>query len=208
MRYGYARVSTKDQNLARQIAILNAYNVEKIFKEKESGAKLRRPIFTKVLTLLKPGDELIVSSLDRLSRDADHLTLLLLEINLKGAKLLALDVPDFNEVKNQNIQRLLRSMLLEVKKFMAAEERMRILERQRQGIELAKKRGSYHGRPLLYGPNVPDSERRKTYFTIKELLKSGLSITEIQRQTGKSRNLIRRIKTECDCDEQTGPLNI
>ncbi|WP_225351564.1 recombinase family protein [Loigolactobacillus coryniformis] len=51
MRYGYARVSTKDQNLARQIAILNAYNVEKIFKEKESGAKLRRPIFTKVLTL-------------------------------------------------------------------------------------------------------------------------------------------------------------
>ncbi|MDN6768195.1 MAG: recombinase family protein, partial [Lacticaseibacillus paracasei] len=74
MRYGYARVSTKDQNLARQIAILNAYNVEKVFKEKESGAKLRRPILTKVLTLLKPGDELIVSSLDRLSRDADHLT--------------------------------------------------------------------------------------------------------------------------------------
>lgn len=196
MRYGYARVSTNDQNLARQIEILKHEGIEKIFTEKASGALLERPVLQKAIHHLKPGDELVVSSLDRLSRDADHLTTILVGIHMQDAKLVALDVPNFDEVKNENIQRLLRSMIMEVKKFMAAEERAKILERQMQGIKLAKNRGIYKGRPVLYGPNVKDDEKRAIYLDIKQRLDSGESLASIHRCTGKSLTLIRRIRDE------------
>lgn len=198
MKYGYARVSTHDQNLARQIKILTDLQVDRIYQEKALGANLDRPILNQIISKIKEGDELVVTSLDRLSRDADDTTKLIVKLSLRGARLRALDVPSFEEVENQNIKRLLSSMLVEVKKFLASEERNKILERQRQGIDLALQRGVYKGRPILFGPNVKDKRRRAVYFEIKQLLEQGESMYAIRKKTGKSNTLIQRIKNELD----------
>lgn len=183
MKYGYARVSTHDQNLARQIKILTDLQVDRIYQEKASGANLDRPILNQIISKIKEGDELVVTSLDRLSRDADDTTKLIVKLSLRGARLRALDVPSFEEVENQNIKRLLSSMLVEVKKFLASEERNKILERQ--GIDLALQRGVYKGRPILFGPNVKDKRRRAVYFEIKQLLEQGESMYAIRKKQGK-----------------------
>ncbi|MCH5461326.1 recombinase family protein [Lactobacillus sp. LC28-10] len=196
MIYGYARVSTKDQNLARQIQALSDLGVDRIFKEKASGSNLSRPILKKLLALLKPDDVIKVLSLDRLGRNANDVTNVIIEIRSKGANIDFLDIPSYEDVRDENTRNLLSSITIELQKYLAAEERKKILERQRQGIALAKLRGVYQGRPILYGPNVSNSDRRKTYFEIKRLLKADTPVRRIQQLTGRSITLIQRIKRE------------
>lgn len=69
MRYGYARVSTKNQNLDRQIAELNKVGVDKIFQEKESGKSFDRQQYRSLIRTIKKGDEIIILSIDRLGRN-------------------------------------------------------------------------------------------------------------------------------------------
>jgi DNA invertase Pin-like site-specific DNA recombinase len=196
MKYGYARVSSQDQNLARQLQRLNEVGMDRIFEEKISGAINERPELMKVLKRLKTGDELYVIEMERLGRNNEYLTHIFMEVYLKGAKLVILDLPTFDDIDDANMRNFLRNIFIETKKFQAESERKRIRIRQRQGIELAKKRGVYKGRPLLYGPNVKDPNRRKTYFEIRNMLQSGQGITNISRETGTSRTLIYRIKEE------------
>lgn len=196
MIYGYARVSSKDQNLARQIQTLSELGVDKIFEEKASGATLSRPILKQLLALLEPEDVVKVISLDRLGRNVNDVTNVIIEIRSKGAHIDFLDMPSYKEVHDENTRNLLSSITIELQKYLAAEERKKILERQRQGIALAKLRGVYQGRPILYGPNVSNLDRRKQYFEIKRLLKSGTPVRKIQQLTGRSLTLIQRIKNE------------
>jgi DNA invertase Pin-like site-specific DNA recombinase len=196
MKYGYARVSSQDQNLARQLELLNKNGMDRIFKEKISGAINERPQLMKVLKILKPGDELYVIEMERLGRNNRFLTQIFMEVYMKGAKLVILDLPTFDDIDDENMRNFLRNIFIETKKFQAESERTRIRIRQRQGIELAKQRGVYKGRPRLYGPNVKNSKRRATYFEIKQKLEAGRSITKISRETGTSRSLIYRIKAE------------
>lgn len=199
MKYGYARVSSKEQNLARQIEALNDCKVVKIYQEKASGVQNDRPMLRRALKRLHKNDELIVLSLDRLSRDPDFLTQTMIKITLRGAKLRALDVPVFTELIDRNIQNFLYSVMVEIKKFMAAEERSQLLERQRQGIELAKQRGVYKGRVRLYGAHVKNAKRRHVYQQVTELLHQNIPITRIMRTVGCSNTLIYRIKQELKC---------
>lgn len=197
MIYGYARVSSKEQNLARQIEALSKINVDKIFKEKASGADIAsRPVLKELIATLEPDDVLTVISLDRLGRKASDVTKLIFDIKSKGANIEILDLPNFSEVKDDNTRNLISTIIVELQKYVAEVERKKIHERQRQGIELAKKRGAYRGRPILYGPDVPNVMRRNTYFRIKALLKSGNSVRQIQRLTHTSNTLIKRIERE------------
>lgn len=196
MIYGYARVSSKDQNLARQIQTLSELGVDRIFKEKASGANLSRPVLKQLLAILEPDDEIKVISLDRLGRDVNDVTNVIIKIRSKGAHIDFLDVPSYKEVDDENTRNLLSSITMELQKYLAAEERKKILERQRQGIALAKQRGVYQGRPILYGPDVSNLDRRKQYFEIKRLLKVGTPLRKIQQLTGRSMTLIQRIKNE------------
>ncbi|GAX00079.1 recombinase family protein [Secundilactobacillus mixtipabuli] len=196
MIYGYARVSSKDQNLARQIQTLSDLGVDRIFKEKASGANLSRPVLKQLLAILKPEDVIKVISLDRLGRNAKDVTNIIINVRDKGANIDFLDMPSYKEVQDENTRNLLSSITIELQKYLAAEERKKILERQRQGIALAKQRGVYQGRPILYGPDVANLDRRKQYFEIKRLLKAGIPIRQIVQLTGRSMTLIRRIKNE------------
>ncbi|WP_082405371.1 recombinase family protein [Lacticaseibacillus pantheris] len=141
MRYGYARVSSRDQNLERQLVRLHDAEVDCIFMEKVSGVEQDRPKLAAAMAHLKEGDELVVISLDRLSRDTEQLSQLMLRISVKRAKLVVLDMPRFEEVSNINTRHLLEDIIVSLKTYFAAEERAQIKERQRQGIELAKKSG-------------------------------------------------------------------
>ena len=118
------------------------------------------------------------------------------DIHLKGAKLHILDIPSFEEVQNQNVQKLLKTLMIELKKFTAADELERITERRRQGIELAKKRGIYKGRAIKYGPNSKDEDAKSTYYTIVKMIKANYKIVEITRKTGVSNSVVYRIINE------------
>ena len=141
MKYGYARVSSKDQNLSRQLARLKEVGVNRIYKEKISGAINERPELAKVLDVLKPGDELYVLEMERLGRNNKFLTHIFMEVYLREAKLIILDLPTFDDIDDENMRNFLQNSFIETKKFQVESERQRIRIRQRQGIELAKKRG-------------------------------------------------------------------
>jgi DNA invertase Pin-like site-specific DNA recombinase len=196
MKYGYARVSSKDQNLDRQVEKLKTVPVKCIFMEKVSGVEQDRPELAALMDVIVRGDEVVVLSLDRLSRDTEQLTQLMLEFSVKGAKLTVLDMPRFDEITNVNTRNFIENVVVSMKTYLAAEERVQIKERQRQGIELAKKRGVFRGGQKLYTADSKDPERRQKYFQIKQLLSEHYSVPQIMKIVGCSNTLIYRIKGE------------
>ena len=113
MKYGYARVSSKDQNLARQLARLKEVGVNLIYKEKISGAINERSELAKVLDVLKPGDELYVLEMERLGRNNKFLTHIFMEVYLREAKLIILDLQTFDDIDDENMRIFLQSIFIE-----------------------------------------------------------------------------------------------
>lgn len=127
-KIGYARVSSADQNLDRQLKQLN--NVEKIFKESISGASRERPQLIAMLDYIRDGDIVVVTELERLGRNNKELTEVMDEIKLKGATLEVLNLPTLRGIEDDNLRRLLNNLILELYKYQAQAERERIKERQ------------------------------------------------------------------------------
>ena len=199
MKVGYARVSSNSQNLDRQIAALQGSHVKKIFQEKISGKNTERPELQKMLAFIREDDEVVVLSLDRLGRNSNDISNIIQEIRKKGAVLHVLNFPSFEGIKDPNLKALLTNMILEVEKFSAQQERERIHERQREGIQLAKERGAYKGRPTEYSATSTDPQKRLIYKEIVRLLaqkEAGkkITITDIARQTNVSRYTVYKIK--------------
>ncbi|WEV41296.1 recombinase family protein [Lactobacillus sp. ESL0681] len=194
MKIGYARVSTQEQNLARQLDALKKAGVKKIFEEKISGKNMERPELKKMLDYIHEEDEVVVLSLDRLGRNSDDLTKIIEQIKQKGAVLNILSLPSFAGVSDPNLKNLLTNLVLEIYKYTAEEERKRIKERQQQGIALAKKRGAYKGGTRLYAPDSPNPQKRFIYTEVVKMLKQEIPIAEIARTVGISRMQIYRIK--------------
>ncbi len=136
---GYARVSTEGQELTAQLEQLEAAGVEKVFKEKASGVKEDRPQLAAMLEHARKGDTVVVCKLDRIARSTKHL----LEIveALEGKKV-TFRVLNINLDTATPTGKLMLSMLAAIGQF----EREMMLERQREGIRLAKAAGIYKGR--------------------------------------------------------------
>lgn len=136
---GYARVSTEGQELTAQLEQLNGAGVDKVFKEKASGVKQDRPQLAAMLDHLREGDTVIVCKLDRIARSTKHL----LEIveSLEARKV-SFKVLNINLDTSTPTGKLMLSMLASIAQF----EREMMLERQREGIRLAKEKGRYQGR--------------------------------------------------------------
>lgn len=140
MVFGYGRVSTKDQNSARQKeALQNKCNV--YFEDKLSGRNMDRPEFQKMIEQLRPGDSVMVVSIDRLGRNLKELVELSSKLKDMGVNIVAL---------NQGIDTSSKmgQLFYNFMALMSEMELMFIQERQREGIELAKQNGKYKGRPL------------------------------------------------------------
>ncbi len=136
---GYARVSTEDQKLTAQLEQMETAGVDKIFQEKASGVKQDRPQLTAMLEYVREGDTVVVCKLDRIARSTKHL----LEIvETLEAKKVSFKVLNINLDTSTPTGKLMLSMLAAIGQF----EREMMLERQREGIQLAKEAGAYKGR--------------------------------------------------------------
>ncbi|HBJ18699.1 MAG TPA: resolvase [Clostridiales bacterium] len=152
MTYAYARVSTTDQNLERQLAAFREYGVadKQIFADKKSGKDFIRTAYIRMLKKLKPGDLLIIKSIDRLGRNYDMIIEEWSRITGKlQVDILVLDMPLLDtRTKNENlVGKFISDIVLQVLSFVAENERANIRARQAEGIAIAKKNGVRFGRP-------------------------------------------------------------
>ena len=157
--FGYARVSSKEQNLDRQIEKLREYvSEENLLQEKQSGKDFDRPVYQalKGALGLRAGDTLVITSLDRLSRNKSDIKNELQWFKEHGVRLMILDLPTtLVQVEEQLrwIIDMITNILVEVLASMAEQERIVIKQRQREGIEAAKKKGKHLGRPRIQRPD-------------------------------------------------------
>ena len=178
-KIGYARVSSKEQHLDRQLAALK--DVDKLFTDKLSGANTNRPELQKMLAYIREGDIVMVTELDRLGRNNHDLTKIMNSIQNKGATLDVLNLPSMTGIADPNLRQLMTNLIIELYKYQAESERKRIIERQQQGIALAKRQGKYHGRKPQYAKDDP---RLQHAF---KLYRAGMSDIDVSRNTGIKR---------------------
>ena len=198
MRVGYARVSSMDQNLDRKIEALKKAGAEKIFEEKMSGKSMtEREELQMALQFLREKDVLIVESLDRLGRNYDDIVHIVQRLDRKEIGLKVLNLPILNqELGDPNLQKLIRNMIVQLLSWTAQNEREEIQRKQRQGIEIAKRKGHYKGRPVKYSTDAKDPRDRMTYHVIVNKLKREEPIKKIAEDTGVTRDTVYRIKKE------------
>lgn len=151
---GYVRVSTAEQNDARQLA---GIEVDRVFTDRASGKTADRPALAECLAYVRAGDVLVVHSMDRLARNLDDLRRIVKDLNAKGVVVRFVRECLSFSGDDSPMANMLLSMLGAVAEF----ERSLILERQREGIAIAKQRGVYKGRkPALSDAEVEDLRKR------------------------------------------------
>lgn len=185
-KIGYSRVSTKDQNLDRQLEALK--DVSKLFTDKMSGKNTERPQLKAMMNYLREGDIVVVTELDRLGRNNRDLSAIMEQIKNKKATLEVLNLPSMNGIEDANLRQLINTLILEIYKYQAESERKRIRERQAQGIAIAKKQGRFKGRKPKY--TLEDEGLRHAI----ELYKQGDTEKAIERKTGINRTTFRRYR--------------
>lgn len=189
--YGYARVSSKEQNLDRQLRALSSYvQPDNILSDKASGKDLNRESYQalKGALGLRAGDTLYICSLDRLSRNKVEIKKELEWFRDKKIRLKVLDLPttmvDMPEGQDW-IMEMVTSIIVEVLSSIAEQERIMIRKRQREGINAAKAKGKHLGRPKLAVPvEFPDvyKEWKEGQHTAKYSMKKlGMSSSSFYR---------------------------
>jgi len=154
-KYGYMRVSTKDQNLDRQLEEFRNEGIEDdfIFKDKQSGKDFERAEYLFLRRIINKGDTLVIKSLDRFGRNKD----MILEewrylIKEKQAHIKVLDMPllDTTKFKDmQGVETLITDLVLQILSWIAEDDRNRIKKNQAEGIAVAKAKGKHLGRPQI-----------------------------------------------------------
>lgn len=195
----YARVSSKGQNLARQLARAKEVKADKVFTDKFSGKNTDRPGLHELFSYVREGDTVEVVSLDRLSRNYKDIQRLVQKLKNKKVKLIVDDLPQ-THTGNNLVDQFMLDMMINLMGFVAQNEREKIKERQRQGIEQAKKRGAYKGRPTKFSEDSNDREGRLVFEGIKKDYQSGnyKSKAGLARKYGLSRQQLYRILKRID----------
>lgn len=175
MKFGYARVSTTEQNLDLQIDALKEYGVDEIFQEKESGGKTQRQELTNLQTKLRTGDTLVIWRLDRLGRTVKQLLALTEDFEKRGIQFVSLQ-------ENFDTSTPMGKFVFVVFCAMAQMERDVISERTKAGMTAARKRGRYGGRKPKENKNI--ERALKMYYS------NDYSISEIIESTGLSKTTI------------------
>lgn len=165
MKVGYVRVSSKDQNEARQISSMQEYGVDKIYMDKQSGKDFNRPEYQKMVSELKEGDVVILHSLDRLGRNYDAVIEEWHRITKQiKADIKVLDMPllDTTASGNDLTGKFVADMVLQILSYVAENERKNIRKRQAEGIAIAKEQGKYKGRSKkAYDTELFEQSRRR-----------------------------------------------
>lgn len=182
MKLGYIRVSTSDQNPDRQRIDLVAVGVERIFEEKISGRDADRPELKKLISFARDGDELFITSLDRLGRNlSDLLRLVELFISKKVRVRFLNENLDFDAGENASpVSKLMLSIVGAFSEF----ERSIIRQRQMEGIAIAKQKGIYKGRQR--------SITEKQVEKLNNLIRNGIPLSTAAKKVGMSRSTAYR----------------
>ena len=172
-KIGYCRVSTTDQNLDAQLELLTGAGCQEIFREKLSGSNIERPELKKLLDYIRKGDTVTVTKLDRLARSTKDLLDIAEKIKHKGANL---EVLNINLESKTPTGKLMLTMLAAIAEF----EKGIMLERQREGINIAKANGKYKGRkPIL----------EEKLLQVQVLVTAGSSVSSAVAEVGISRRV-------------------
>ena len=175
--FGYARVSTEQQNLDRQLDMLQKYGVDHIYNEKMTGTKRNRPELDKLLERLTEGDTVVVESLSRLGRSTKDLIWLMETFNTKGVNLISLKE---SIDTTTSTGKLLFTLMSAIAQF----ERDVIADRTREGLNSARARGRKGGRPR--------TDTDKLRKAIKLYNTQQYSLAEIEDMTGVKRSTLYR----------------
>lgn len=155
--YGYVRVSTKEQNLDRQVLAMKEFGIpeKQIYQEKLSGKDFERPVYLRLCKKIKPGDTLVIKSIDRLGRNYDEiLEQWRIITKEKRADIVVLDMPLLDTRQGRDLTgTLIADMVLQLLSYVAQTEREFIRQRQAEGIAAAKARGVQFGRKAMDRPN-------------------------------------------------------
>ena len=174
-RVGYIRVSTLDQQEARQ---LEGIALDKTFLDKASGKDTKRPQLEQLLQFVRSGDTVVVHSMDRLARNLDDLRRIVQTLTEKGVRIEF--VKEHLTFSGEDSP--MASLMLSVMGAFAEFERALINERQREGIALAKQRGAYKGRKK----SLSQTEVTK----LREQVAQGMSKAQVAREAGISRQTL------------------
>jgi DNA invertase Pin-like site-specific DNA recombinase len=190
MIYFYARVSTKEQNLERQLTQAKEFGVDRIFSDKESGKNFNRPAYQEMISLLKQGDLVVVSSLDRFGRNYDEIgkqwELLTKTLHVD---VVVLDMDLLDTRKGRDLTgTLIADIVLKLLAYVAQTEREKIKIRQKEGIavmsvvngkKVSTKKGTTYGRQSI---DIPNFEK-----FLKKQKDGEMTVTECCKELGISR---------------------
>ncbi|MDR2571618.1 MAG: recombinase family protein [Oscillospiraceae bacterium] len=162
--YGYARVSSREQNEERQLVAMREFGVQKenVVLDRQSGKDFERPGYKCLIEKLKPGDTLVIKSIDRLGRNYDEiLEQWRLITKERQVFIVVLDIPllDTRQKERDLTGTLIADIVLQLLSYVAQTEREFIRQRQAEGIAAAKKRGVKFGRPQKERPGNFDEVR-------------------------------------------------
>ena len=183
-KIGYARVSSKDQNLDRQLAALKKEKVFRIFTDTVSGSSTQRPGLDGALNYVRAGDQLIVVSMDRLARSLIDLHRLVDELAERGVSVKFLKEGQTYSLDSSPVAKLMLGLLGSVAEF----ERSIIRERQAEGIAKAKARGVYKGRAKVLNEEQVAQAR--------EWVGAGIPKAEVARRLGIGRTTLYKYLTQ------------
>ena len=198
MVYGYIRVSTKEQNEDRQRLAMQEFGISEnnVFMDKQSGKDFDRPGYKRLLRKLKPGDMLVIKSIDRLGRNYEEILeqwrLLTRE---KKVSIVVLDMPLLDTRQGRDLTgTLIADIVLQLLSYVAQTEREFIRQRQAEGIAAAKAKGIHMGRKLL---EIPED-----FGLIYDQWKAGsISARGAARELGVSHHMFAKwANTESICN--------
>ena len=198
--YGYVRVSTREQNEARQLFAMREFGVaeENIIVEKQSGKDFHRPRYQRLVRMLQSGDVLVVKSIDRLGRNYDEILEQWAVITKKRqAAIVVLDMPLLDTRQGRDLTgTLISDIVLQLLSYVAQTERENIRQRQAEGIAAAKARGVRFGKRVR---TLPDNfeETRQAWRNRQISLREAAKVCGIPNSTFRDAAL--RAETVMGC---------
>lgn len=187
MKIGYVRVSTKEQNTARQEELMKLLGVDRVYIEKMSGKDTERPFLQEMMNFVREGDSVVVESISRFARNTKDLLELTEELNNKHVQFIS-------QKENIDTNTPAGKFMLTIFGAVAELEREYIRQRQKEGIEIAKGQGKYKGRP---------AKQLDTFDEIYQQWKSGnITATSASMQLNISRSTFYRKVTAYEADNK------
>lgn len=187
MKIGYVRVSTKEQNTARQEELMKLLKVDRVYIDKMSGRSTNRPALLEMMDFVREGDSVVVESISRFARNTKDLLELTEQLSNKRVQFIS-------QKENIDTDTPAGKFMLTIFGAVAELEREYIRQRQKEGIEIAKEKGKYKGRP---------AKQLDTFDEIYQQWKSGnITATFASEQLNVSRSTFYRKVTAYEADNK------